>query len=200
MALRLVVLAALAVQAVLAEPSHLRGLGANRTTDAAAAATPLNGTGNMTEAEVKTMLLAQPQVQPPGNISDLAAVLEASAEVSTENVNIMTLYHLTSPEIADKILVEGFRPGSFGFCGGAIYFMNTPHIPITKVLLPTSHHGAIVEARVDMGRMKTIWNHYCGGWQTALTMGFNSIKFNPGDGDEFIIYDKHRVISTRRWS
>merc|ERR1712187_807664 len=66
--------------------------------------------------------------------------------------NVMTLYHTTSPQIAELILREGFKPGRGGWCGGAIYFIDQPYLKRTK-FASTTKTGAIIEAKVDMGRM-----------------------------------------------
>jgi len=111
--------------------------------------------------------------------------------------NIMTLYHTTSRDIAKKILASGFRPGRAGWCGGAIYFYNSPHMPRSK-LGPDSHDGAMIEAKVDMGRMAHL-NSECSGHSDA-ERHYDSITFNPGDGNEFVIFSNDRVISMRRYS
>jgi len=114
---------------------------------------------------------------------------------------VMTLYHQTSMDIGPKILKEGFRPGKSGFCGGAIYFASNPAATYTKALGPQSHQGYIIEAKVDMGRVKFV-KGWCDNHMTREKLkqeGFDSITFNPGDGEEFVIYSPRRVKSMRHF-
>jgi len=104
---------------------------------------------------------------------------------------------MTSPDIAEKILATGFQPGSSGWCGGAIYFYNSPQVPETK-MGPDSHDGALIEAKVDMGRMAHL-DSQCSGRDDARAH-YDSVTFNPGDGNEFVIFSNDRVISMRRYS
>jgi len=127
----------------------------------------------------------------------------APAQGPFETPGIMTLYHTTSPEIAELILKDGFKAGSDGWCGGAIYFIDTPELPKTKYSPTTTKDGAILEARVDMGRMATMDKKCSAGYglgvQALEANGFDSLTFNPGDGDEFVIADNSRVVSVRRY-
>jgi len=112
----------------------------------------------------------------------------------------MTLYHQTSPEVGPKILKEGFRLGHEGFCGGAIYFATNKLATETKALGPDSHKGYMIEAKVDMGRVK-FFKGFCDDKhmtrQKLNAQGYDSIVFNPGDGEEFVIFDPARVKSTK---
>lgn len=112
---------------------------------------------------------------------------------------ILTGYHQTSPEIGAAIMREGFRPGHGGWCGGAIYFATTPQATFWKAIASTSHHGFIIEARVRVGRVKYAPKHCYGGMngRRLRREGFDSIRFNPGDGDEIVIYDPHQVLSMK---
>jgi len=112
-------------------------------------------------------------------------------------VGVRTLYHETSPQIAAAILSSGFRPGGAGWCGGAIYFYSSPQIPATK-LGPQSHSGAVIEAKVSMGRTAYL-DSQCRGHEEARR-NYDSIMFNPGDGEEFIVFSGSRVVSMRRYS
>merc|ERR1712048_1101030 len=105
-----------------------------------------------------------------------APVLPSNSASSEQN--IMTLYHTTSPDIAEMILKSSFRPGHSGWCGGAIYFYSSPHLPASK-LGPDSHTGAVIEARVNMGRMAHL-DSKCDGAADAK-LQYDSITFNPGD-------------------
>lgn len=113
------------------------------------------------------------------------------------SAGVRTLYHTTSPKIAEEILASGFRPGSHGWCGGGIYFFGLPKLPETK-LGDDSHLGAVLEVEVDLGLMAHL-NSRCNGALFAKRH-YDSVTFNPFDGDEFVIYSKHRVISVKRYS
>lgn len=110
---------------------------------------------------------------------------------------IRTLYHETSPAAARSILATGFRPGHTGYCGAAIYFYGRPNVPSTK-LGPSSQRGAVIEAKVDLGTMAHL-DSTCDG-ADAVRRRYDSATFNPGDGDEYVIFSKARVISMRRYS
>mmetsp|Transcript_11330 Transcript_11330/g.30917 ORF Transcript_11330/g.30917 Transcript_11330/m.30917 type:complete len:235 (-) Transcript_11330:12-716(-) len=122
---------------------------------------------------------------------------------------ILTLYHMTSPARGRSILRSTFRPGRAGYCGGGIYFARTPRATYTK----TATQGFIIEARVDIGRVKHLAEKHCTSGPRAPKILDNrrvadhlrhwhadSIIFNPGDGDEVVIADSHRVISMRHWT
>lgn len=114
----------------------------------------------------------------------------------------MTLYHQTSPEVAALILKNGFKPGTQGWCGGGIYFATTPEVTNTKAIGPDSHKGFIIEAQVDVGRVKHM-SKTCDRSLTGQTLQnehYDSVTFNPGDGAEYIVYSKDRVISTKKYS
>lgn len=111
----------------------------------------------------------------------------------------MQVYHQTSPEIAKLILASAFRPGTRGWCGGAIYFAVTPGQTYEKAIGTDSHMGAIIEATVDVGRVLNMLPE-CDQNMTAAILaseGYDSISFNPGDGDEVVLYDSSRVLSMR---
>eukprot|EP00440_Ansanella_granifera_P028237 gb/GFBE01030683.1/.p1 GENE.gb/GFBE01030683.1/~~gb/GFBE01030683.1/.p1 ORF type:complete len:333 (+),score=40.66 gb/GFBE01030683.1/:1-999(+) len=116
---------------------------------------------------------------------------------------VMTLYHTTSPGIANEILRSNFKPGRAGWCGGAIYFINTPVLPRSKYAPGITQSGAIIEARVRMGKIARMGRHCDGmggrGVHAASSHGYNSIIFNPGDGDEFIVWHSSQIISKRRY-
>lgn len=113
----------------------------------------------------------------------------------------MNLYHQTSPRIAKLIMNGGFKCGSAGWCGGGIYFATTPQATYTKAIGPDSHLGFIIEATVDIGKVLQM-TAACDRNMTGATlteMGYDSIKFNPGDGDEYIVYSNDRVVSTKKY-
>jgi len=114
----------------------------------------------------------------------------------------MTLYHQTGMNIGPLILANGFKPGTRGWCGGGIYFAETKEATFTKAIGADSHTGYMIEAKVAMGRLK----HMPTTCDTRMTgaklesMGYDSITFNPGDGPEFIVYNKSRVLSVQHVS
>jgi len=108
--------------------------------------------------------------------------------------NVMTLFHQTSMGICKLIQQNGFRPGSAGWCGGAIYFATSPQATETKAIGTHSHLGCMVTAKVDVGRVKVLGKQ-CGGHGNARSGGADCLRFNPGDGDEFVIWDARRVKS-----
>lgn len=113
--------------------------------------------------------------------------------------NVITLYHQTSPEVGPLILENGFRPGKKGWCSGAIYFAVSAADTTKKAIGPDSQLGFIIEAEVDVGRVYELtpickWN---GNEAWLNSTGHDSIHFDPGDGPEYVIYNKTRVISTR---
>lgn len=115
--------------------------------------------------------------------------------------HVMTLYHTTSKEIAEIIVKEGFKPGHTGWCGGGIYFINTPYLPKTKYAPGITQSGAILEAKVQMGRMARML-HRCkglggGGVKGAKKYGYNSLTFSQHDGQEWIIWDTQQVLSVK---
>jgi len=113
----------------------------------------------------------------------------------------MTLYHQTSSEIAELILKSNFKPGTEGWCGGGIYFATTPAATNTKAIGPDSHKGFIIEAQVDVGRVlhmsKTCDRSMTG--EKLKNRNYDSVTFNPGDGDEYIVYSNSRVLSTKKY-
>lgn len=140
-------------------------------------------------------------------------VLKSSAGIS----NLKTAYHITNPEAGASILKSAFRPGSRGWCGGAIYFAPDPTECWHKAAPGMLAKGIfMIEVVVDLGRTKTMSNTctspsyctltnivYCGcdtknrGAEMA-SQGYDSMIFNPGDGVEYIIWDPSRVKSMKR--
>mmetsp|Transcript_113901 Transcript_113901/g.307647 ORF Transcript_113901/g.307647 Transcript_113901/m.307647 type:complete len:270 (-) Transcript_113901:75-884(-) len=120
--------------------------------------------------------------------------------------NIRTLYHQTSPEAGASILATGFRLGTHhAICGSAIYF--SPSVKDTDVKA-VGGRGYIIEAKVDLGRIKRMskdcnW-HMTGAMLSG--MGYNSITLDRGGYDEcwrtrhcreYVIYDPRRVLSMK---
>jgi len=113
----------------------------------------------------------------------------------------MTLYHQTSPEMATLIFKGGFTNGTSGWCGGGIYFATTAEATYTKAIGADSHQGFIIEAQVDVGRVKHA-SKTCDGINSEVLQSqhYDSVTFNPGDGDEYMVYSKNRVISIKKYS
>jgi len=123
----------------------------------------------------------------------------------------MTLYHMTSPESAKDILNSNFRVGGGGWCGAVIYLVNQPYLPKTKWNPQTTHGGAWIQLTVNTGKMcdmhRTCNDGQSGGCCTgadggkgamgAAKAGCNSIKWNPGDGDEYIIWNSAQIVSKK---
>lgn len=113
---------------------------------------------------------------------------------------IMTLYHQTSAEIGALILKGGFKPGTKGWCGGGIYFATNPKATFTKAIGPDSHTGFMIEAKVNVGKVLhegKDCGHVDGPKVTGE--GYDTVTFNPGDGDEYVIYSADRVVSTKEY-
>jgi len=151
----------------------------------------------------------------PGNfVRDGARRGAFKVEPAQAGVNtVMTLYHTTSSTVAEAIVASNFRPGSKGWCGGAIYFLDFPGLPKSK-MAPVSQTGAVIEAIVDLGKICVIEkpagcqdgisgkccpapNGAGFGTGAAAQAGCNSIKWNPGDGWEYIIWEPERVLSKK---
>ena len=131
---------------------------------------------------------------------------------------VLTLYHQTSVSAGYAILRSGFRRGHIGFCGGGIYFATSKGATYGKAVGVDSHHGFIIQAQVDVGRVHTK-GRYCTSSPRCMSLplqqcvrcldhgfhgghwsgeGYDSVSFNPGDGTEYMIWDKSRVLSMRR--
>lgn len=114
----------------------------------------------------------------------------------------MTLYHQTSPQIGELILQGGFRTGKAGWCGGAIYFATSPQATVTKTSGIDSHKGYMLQATVDVGRVK----HMPSTCDMSMTgqklqdMGYDTITFNPVDGDEYVVFCSTQVLEVKHIS
>lgn len=128
---------------------------------------------------------------------------------------VKTLYHQTTPSAGKSILKNGFRLGHVGWCGAGIYFATSVEATSGKIKGPDSGAGFIIEAKVNLGRIKHMpWhctssagcNHHpyakCqdrkarGSWLKA--QGYDSINFQPDPyGPEYVIYNPDRVVSMK---
>jgi len=115
---------------------------------------------------------------------------------------VLTLYHQTSDPICDIIINSNFRPGTVGWCGGGIYFAMEPQATNQKVIGPDSQKGCILQVKVDVGKPKYM-GQYCdrgmNGQTAVLDQGFQSVTFDPSDGQEYVIYRNSQVLSIRRY-
>lgn len=126
-------------------------------------------------------------------------LMNASALSAPHLGRVKVLYHQTSPKAAHLILKHGFRPGSVGWCGGGIYFATSPGATYKKAIGPDSQKGYILAARVDIGKVKHM-GPACDDHLNSLTLRaqhYDSVRFNPGDGTEYVVYSKHQVLSVR---
>jgi len=138
---------------------------------------------------------------------------DPQSQHSLQDGAVLTLYHATSPEAGASILKTGFRPGHVGYCGGGIYFATSPAATLGKAVGPDSHQGFMLEARVDLGRIKHDRNPSCTSSQLGIyhldrhplskylnDWGCDSVTFNPGDGVEYAIADPSRVLSVKHYA
>ncbi len=117
----------------------------------------------------------------------------------------MRLYHQTTPQAGKSILATGFHPGQSGICGGAIYFTGSPKDTDAKTV---GGRGFIIEAVVDMGRMKEM-DAWCDPSMTGeklKAMGYDSMTLDRGHVREcilvahcreYIIYDASQIKSIK---
>ncbi|CAE8654112.1 unnamed protein product [Polarella glacialis] len=97
-----------------------------------------------------------------------------------------------------KILMDYYPPPRrSGYCGGGIYFATSPEATGRKAIGPDSQKGFILKATVKLGKVKQMGSQCdrsMSGGQLKGS-GFDSIHFNPGDGDEYVVYSSSNVIS-----
>jgi len=114
---------------------------------------------------------------------------------------VKIVYHATSKEAGHSILKHGFRLGSGGWCGGGIYFADSPGATKGKAIGPDSSQGFMIQARVAVGRVK-VMSSTCDRSMSGPKLwatGFDSISFNPGDGEETVVYSVDRVLSAKAY-
>merc|ERR550525_1963894 len=114
---------------------------------------------------------------------------------------VLSLYHQTSNHICDLILQSNFRVGKVGWCGGGIYFALDAQATNTKCIGPNSNTGCILQVKVDVGKTwfqnKTCNRSLLG--EDVLAAGYDSVSFDPSDGQEYAIYQNSQVLSIRRY-
>lgn len=131
--------------------------------------------------------------------SGVTAPQTASCLSPRHGTETMVLYHQTSPEIGAMILKNGFRAGFRGWCGGAIYFARTPEATNSKTSALDSHKGFVIEAVVQVGKVRTM-SSSCDTFLTGEKLhneGYDSITFNPSDGDELVVYCSGQILSAK---
>lgn len=127
---------------------------------------------------------------------------ECSGRASTGAV--VTLYHQTGCEQGPLILAEGFKLGRLGWCGGGIYFATTPGATETKAIGIDSKKGFMIEVQVAVGRILR-GDNTCkvNGMQLIGSplhqAGYDTVLFNPGDGDEYVVYCSSQILSMKRY-
>merc|ERR1719323_2563367 len=114
---------------------------------------------------------------------------------------VLTLYHQTSSHVCDLIIQSNFRVGKVGWCGGGIYFAMDAPATNTKCIGPQSKKGCILQVRVDVGRT---WfkGKFCNRsmlGKDVLAAGYDSVSFDPSDGQEYAVYENSRILSIRRY-
>ena len=101
----------------------------------------------------------------------------------------MTLYHQTDAAAAQKILAsQRFRLGSHGMAGVGIYFATSKFHTGHK----TTSSGVILQARVRLGRIKTIGR----AGNKSLTRppaGYDSVCIDRDNGQEFVVYTSDQI-------
>lgn len=117
---------------------------------------------------------------------------------------VMTVYHQTGCDIGPLILKEGFHLGKVGWCGGGIYFAMSPEATQTKAIGPDSHKGFMIEAQVSIGQMahadkECVMNGQHLNAGAVHGVGLDSVLFDPGDGNELIVYCTSQVLSAKAY-
>jgi hypothetical protein len=100
-------------------------------------------------------------------------------------------YHATSSAAADRISSWGFRCGTNGLAGGAIYFATSEADARRK-----SNHGddVVLCCELTMGRVCELDHDGCPSLtlQMLNQLGYDSVKIRRS-GDEYAVYEPWRV-------
>mmetsp|Transcript_45903 Transcript_45903/g.130094 ORF Transcript_45903/g.130094 Transcript_45903/m.130094 type:complete len:343 (-) Transcript_45903:226-1254(-) len=158
-----------------------------------------------TDANKEHQQVAQAAAE-ASKVMDTSLLQDRAEANATSGANMMTLFHQTSEAAGKSILASGkFYSGKSGICGGAIYFSPSAKDTDVKVV---GGRGFVIEAQVDMGRIKTM-SPYCDEAMTGaklLALGFDSITLDRGymfecfalpSCKEYIIYDAARIKSMK---
>jgi len=124
----------------------------------------------------------------------------SNGPATSYNGGVQTLYHQTSPSACHSILKSTFRIGKGGWCGSGIYFAASPQDTRTKAIAASSGSGCMLEVKVNVGKVKKYpCCKHCHGYtdQSLKKEGYDSVQFNPGDGEETIVYNSNRIVSIR---
>jgi hypothetical protein len=133
-------------------------------------------------------------------VTEVHSELNGTVEIPEDHH--MKLYHQTSLEACEGIMSSNFRLGKGGWCGRAIYFAVSPYDTKRKAVAGSSGHGCMLEATVNVGRIKRFYT--CGKFNALTIKGANrngadTVLFEPPEksGDEVIVFDPNQVISKR---
>lgn len=103
----------------------------------------------------------------------------------------MVGYHATNAAAATKILANGFRCGSKGLAGGAIYFATSEQHASRK---SNNGNDIVLKCQVTLGRTLTLDDD----GDPTMTLdklnakGYDSVKILR-NGDEYAVYEPSRV-------
>eukprot|EP00049_Salpingoeca_infusionum_P023205 m.10893 g.10893 ORF g.10893 m.10893 type:complete len:265 (-) comp5630_c0_seq1:264-1058(-) len=111
---------------------------------------------------------------------------------------VMTLYHQTSPQIAQCILeTQTMKPGRQGLAGGGIYFAKTPEHTYGKA----QQTGVILECQVQLGELLVLGPKGDSSMNIEKLIneyGCDSVKINR-DRPEWVVYMSDQVINVSRY-
>ncbi|CAL1166427.1 unnamed protein product [Cladocopium goreaui] len=102
----------------------------------------------------------------------------------------LKLYHATSEYAADRIEQEGFRCGTHGFAGGAIYFSQNPDGACRKYRNGRGNPDILIECVVRLGRMLEAAKNTVRG-EDVRHRGFDSVKISGLD--VYAVFEAWRV-------
>lgn len=88
------------------------------------------------------------------------------------------LYHATSEDAAAGIQRHGFRCGSHGFAGGAIYFSRNPEAACRKYRNGRGDPDVLIECDVKLGKILQAKPHEVNR-QKVLNRGYDSVTRPP---------------------
>jgi hypothetical protein len=111
-------------------------------------------------------------------------------------LNVKTLYHMTSQDAAQNILASRIMiPSSRGMVGQGIYMTTSPEHCYGKARV----HGVMLELRVNLGNVKVISrNHGNVNWHNMQRDDFDTVLVNI-DRPEYVIASASQILSIRAW-
>ncbi len=100
-------------------------------------------------------------------------------------------YHATNSAAAARISSCGFRCGTQGLAGGAIYFATSEADARRK---SNNGHDVVLRCKLTMGRVCELDHNGCPSMtlQRLNEMGYDSVKIRR-NGDEYAVYEPSRV-------